>query len=83
MHLFRLQAPRPALLWNSRRLGLPFLGPVKSLTTLRLLPVVVCCGLGPQVSPGLSEDETLCFCFVFCLLSWLLCGEGEGGIISA
>lgn len=46
------------------------------LPSLHLLSVLVCCGLGSQVSPGFFEDESLCFCFVFSLLSWLLFSKG-------
>lgn len=48
------------------------------LPPLHLLSRLVCCGLGSQVSPGFFEEESLCFCFVFSLLSWLLFSKGRG-----
>lgn len=77
VHLLRLQAPQPP---RHGTAGSKFacLGPVKSFTTPPSAPLRGCCGLGSQVSPGFFEAESLCFCFVFPLLSWLLFSKVEG-----
>ena len=41
--------------------------------------MVMCCGLGPQVSPGFFEDESFVFLFHVLLVVRLLFGQGWGG----
>lgn len=76
LDLFHLQPPHPAHPTTEQQaLRFPW-ALLNHLPSLHLLSVLVCCGLGSQVSPGFFEDESLCFCFVFSLLSWLLFSKG-------
>lgn len=40
--------------------------------------MLMCCGLGPQVSPGFFEDESFVFLFHVLLVVRLLLAKGEG-----
>lgn len=63
--LFPSPHPTPPT-WNSRHLGLSFWDLFNHLPPLSLLFLLMCCGLGAQVSPGFFEDESFCFMFSGC-----------------